>query len=123
MTVKLYMDEQVPRQITLGLRLRNIDVLTVQEDDRFPFREAPPSGLDDPNVLARATELQRVLFTRDDDFLTIASDYLATDTEFIGIIYAHQKLASIGDCVRDLELIAIASELSDFLNHVEYLPL
>jgi hypothetical protein len=43
------MDEQVPRQITLGLRLRNIDVLTVQEDDR--------AGLDDPNVLARAIEL------------------------------------------------------------------
>jgi hypothetical protein len=115
MTVKLYMDEQVPRQITLGLRLRNIDVLTVQEDDR--------SGLDDPNVIARATELQRVLFTRDDDFLTIASDYLASGTEFIGIIYAHQKLASIGDCVRDLELIANASDLPDFLNHVEYLPL
>jgi Domain of unknown function (DUF5615) len=52
MTIKLYMDEQVPRQITLGLRLRNIDVLTVQEDDR--------TGLDDPNVLARAAELQRV---------------------------------------------------------------
>jgi hypothetical protein len=115
MTIKLYMDEQVPRQITLGLRLQNIDVLTVQEDDR--------SGLDDPNVLARAAELERVLFTRDDDFLTIASDYLATETEFIGIIYAHQKLASIGDCVRDLELIATASDLPDFLNHIEYLPL
>jgi Domain of unknown function (DUF5615) len=49
MPLKLYMDEQVPRQITLGLRLRNIDILTVQEDDR--------SGLDDPEVLARATEL------------------------------------------------------------------
>ncbi len=109
------MDEQVPRQITLGLRLRNIDVLIVQEDDR--------PGLDDPNVLARATELQRVLFTRDDDFLTIASDYLATETEFIGIIYSHQKLASIGDCVRGLELIATASDLPDFLNHIEYLPL
>jgi hypothetical protein len=45
------MDEQVPRQITLGLRLRNIDVLTVQEDDR--------AGLDDPNVLARVIELER----------------------------------------------------------------
>jgi predicted nuclease of predicted toxin-antitoxin system len=115
MTIKLYMDEQVPRQITLGLRLRNTDVLTVQEDSR--------SGLDDPKVLARAGELQRVLFTRDDDFLTIASEYLESGTPFGGIIYAHQKLASIGDCVRDLELIATACDLSDFNNHVEYLPL
>ncbi len=68
MTVRFYMDEQVPRQITLGLRLRNIDVLTVQEDDR--------AGLDDPNVLVRAIELERVLFTRDDDFFAIVNAYL-----------------------------------------------
>ncbi|MEQ8958316.1 MAG: hypothetical protein RLP02_10380 [Coleofasciculus sp. C2-GNP5-27] len=32
MTVALYMDEHIRRSITLGLRLRGIDVLTVQED-------------------------------------------------------------------------------------------
>ena len=32
MILKLYMDENVPRQITVGLRLRGIDVLSVQED-------------------------------------------------------------------------------------------
>jgi DNA-binding GntR family transcriptional regulator len=87
----------------------------VQEDDR--------SGLDDPEVLARATELQRVLFTRDDDFFAITNTYLELNRAFSGVIYAHQQLASIGDCVRDLELIAKACELSDFANHVEYLPL
>jgi Domain of unknown function (DUF5615) len=40
MTVRFYMDEQVPRQITVGLRTRNVDVLTVQEDGQ--------AGLDDP---------------------------------------------------------------------------
>lgn len=64
MSIRLYMDENVPRQITTGLRLRGIDVLTVQEDDR--------AGLPDPQVLDRATELQRVLFSRDDDLLAIA---------------------------------------------------
>ncbi|GAA6623161.1 hypothetical protein [Scytonema sp. NUACC26] len=34
MTLAFYMDEQVPRQITDGLRLLGIDVLTVQEDGR-----------------------------------------------------------------------------------------
>jgi predicted nuclease of predicted toxin-antitoxin system len=57
----------------------------VQEDDR--------SGLDDPEVLARATELQRVLFTRDDDFFAIANDLLKSEVEFSGIVYAHQVSA------------------------------
>ncbi len=109
------MDEQVPRQITLGLRLRNVDVLTVQEDHR--------AGLDDPSVLVRAGELQRVLFTRDDDFFAIANAYLESGQAFSGIVYSHQQLASIGDCIRDLEFIANACDIADFVNHVEFLPL
>jgi predicted nuclease of predicted toxin-antitoxin system len=81
MSVKLYMDENVPRQITLGLRLRGLDVLTVQEDNRL--------GLPDPQVLDRATELQRVLFSRDDDLLVIANQRQQNGTTFYGVIYAH----------------------------------
>ena len=60
----IYMDENVPRQIAVGLHLRGIDVVTVQEDGR--------AGMPDPQVLARATELARVLFSRDDDLLALA---------------------------------------------------
>lgn len=115
MSVRFYMDEQVPRQITLGLRIRGVDVLTVQEDGR--------SGLLDPDVLARATELQRVLFTRDDDFFPIANELLAASIDFYGIVYSHQQLASIGDCVRDLEIIAQACSLEELMNRIEFLPL
>jgi Domain of unknown function (DUF5615) len=115
MAISLYMDENVPRQILLGLRLRSVDVLSVQEDGRF--------GDSDPLVLARANELQRVLFTRDDDFLAIANQLQQEQTNFIGIIYAAQQIVSIGDCVRDLELIAKVSDLQDFINHVQFLPL
>ena len=115
MAIALYMDENVPRQILLGLRLRGVDVLSVQEDQR--------SGDPDPLVLARANELQRVLFTRDDDFLAIANQLLQEETKFIGIIYAAQQIVSIGVCVRDLELIAKVSDLEDFTNHIQYLPL
>jgi predicted nuclease of predicted toxin-antitoxin system len=59
------MDEHIHRAITIGLRLRGIDVLTVQEDGR--------AGVSDPLVLDRATELNRVLFTQDDDFLIEAN--------------------------------------------------
>ena len=115
MAIALYMDENVPRQILLGLRLRGVDVLSVQEDQR--------SGDPEPQVLARANKLQRVLFTRDDDFLAIANQLLQEGTNFIGIIYAARQIASIGVCVRDLELIAKVSDLEDFTNHIQYLPL
>jgi Domain of unknown function (DUF5615) len=115
MAIAFYMDENVPRQITFGLRLRGVDVLTVQEDNR--------AGLDDPLILARATELERVLFTQDEDFLAIATNYHQEGTYFAGIIYAAQQIVSIGGCIRDLELIAQACDLEDFVNYVEYLPL
>jgi hypothetical protein len=54
MTIALYMDEHVPRAITIGLRLRGVDVLTAQEDGR---RNTP-----DADLLDRATALGRVIF-------------------------------------------------------------
>ena len=55
MSIAFYMDENVHRGITDGLRIRDVDVLTVQEDGRTSFR--------DPAILDRATELERVLFS------------------------------------------------------------
>ena len=115
MSLKFYMDENVPRQITVGLRLRGIDVLTVQGEQR--------SGQSDPEVLARATELGRVLFSQDDDFLTLAKEQLQSGTFFSGIVYVRPRTTSIGDCVRDLELIAKVSAVEDCHNKVQYLPL
>ena len=77
------MDENVPHQIAVGLRMRDIDVLTVQEDGRV--------GIPDPQVLERATQLQRVLFTRDDDLLLFARDRQQQGTLFYGVIYSILK--------------------------------
>ncbi len=115
MTIRFYMDENVPRQITLGLRLRGIDTLTVQDDGL--------TGASDPQVLARATELQRVIFTRDDDFLVLAHQCQQDSTPFYGVVYAHPQTSSIGACVHDLELIAKICTLEDCLNQVQYLPM
>ncbi len=38
MTVRFYMDEHVSRAVTVGLRRRGLDVLTVQEDGRTAER-------------------------------------------------------------------------------------
>jgi len=109
------MDENVHRAITSGLRLRGVDVLTVQEDSR--------SGLEDPLVLDRAVELRRVLFSQDEDLLAEARERQTEGRSFPGVIFAHQLHVTIGDCVRDLELISEAADPADLSDRVEFLPL
>lgn len=109
------MDEHIHQGITDGLRQRGVDVLTVQEDGR--------TGTPDLLVLDRAAELQRVIFTQDQDFLVEANRRQVEGGSFAGVIYAHQRLVTIGNCIRDLEIIAKASEAEDLANCVQYLPL
>lgn len=115
MPIPLYMDENVHRAITLGLRLRQVDVLTAQEDGRASFP--------DPELLDRATELQRLMFSQDTDLLAEAQLRQEQGIEFPGVVYAHQRNVSIGQCVRDLELIGWAGNPEDFKNRVQHLPL
>ena len=96
MSIAFYMDENVYRGITDGLRIRDVDVLTVQEDGRTSFR--------DPVILDRATELERVLFSQDDDFLAEATRRQQKRIKFAGVVYAHKLRVSVGDCIRDLEI-------------------
>jgi len=115
MPLKLSMDHHVPRAITLGLRLRQVDVLTAYEDQAHEVA--------DPDLLDRATSLGRVLFTQDDDLLTEASHRQRAGIAFGGVIYAHQEAISIGQCVQDLEVVAVAGTEEDVVNQVIYLPL
>ncbi len=88
------MDVHVPYAITIGLRLRGVDVITAQEDES---RE-----LEDADLLNRATTLGRIMFTRDDDLLREAALRLKRSESFAGVIYAHQLDVSIGQCVISL---------------------
>jgi hypothetical protein len=115
MAVALYMDAHIPRAITLGLRMRTVDVLTAQEDGA--------GTLPDPALLERATQLGRVLFTFDDDLLLEAVKRQAETKPFSGVIYAHPLRISIGQCIRDLELMAKTGEPKDLQDRVEFLPL
>ena len=114
MSVRLYMDVQVPRAITEGLRVRGVDVLTAQDDGA--------GRLDDAVLLDRAGSLGRVLFTRDSDLLTEASRRLRNGQPLVGLVYAHQLHVTIGQCVRDLELIATVGEPEDLAGRVHHLP-
>jgi hypothetical protein len=65
MPVALYMDVHVPRAITEQLRLRDVDVITAQEDRS--------DELTDEQLLLRAGEMRRLLFTHDIRFYSLAA--------------------------------------------------
>jgi hypothetical protein len=115
MSLRLMTDVHVRRQITIGLRLRGVDVLTAQEDhsDRLP----------DGPLLDRASELGRVLFSQDSDLLAEATTRQQAGIRFAGVIYAPQLAITVGQAVRDLELIAKVFDEADIANRVEFLPL
>jgi hypothetical protein len=113
MPVSLYMDQHVPKAITMALRLRG--VLTSYEDGT--------DQLDDEHLLQRAHELKRALFTQDDDLLEEAAKCYHAEKPFSGVIYAHQLRVTIGVCVQDLEILAKSSDESEMENQVIYLPL
>jgi hypothetical protein len=114
MSVRLYMDVHIPRAITDQLRRRGVDVLTTNDDGTSHF--------DDENLLARATELGRVLVTQDIRFCARAEGWLADGKRFAGLIFAHQLSITIGQFVRDLELIAKVSEERECDNQILRLP-
>lgn len=115
MSVALYMDVHVRKAVTTGLRLRGVDVLTAQEDGTAMWS--------DERLLDRALELNRVLFSQDDDLLVEAERRQREDRIFAGVVYAHQMEITVGRCVRDLEIISKAADPADLRNRVEFLPL
>ena len=115
MALAFYMDVHVPAAITAGIRRRGIEVLTSQEDGT---RRAA-----DDELLARATELGRVLVSQDEDLLSIARQWQREQRAFTGLVFAHQQGASIGRCVEDLELIARCMSADEAASRVVYLPL
>ena len=92
------MDVQVPAAITRGLLLRGVDVVTAQIDGA--------AELPDADLLDRATELERPLFSQDEDLLAEARQRQRKGRHFSGVIYGHQLELTIGRAIRDLALLA-----------------
>jgi hypothetical protein len=115
MPLAFLMDQHVPGPIVRGLRVRGIDAVTAFEErvDRLP----------DDELLARATELGRVLVTQDDDLLAIAHRWQVTGRGFSGLIYCHQLNITIGRAIAGLEVLALCCTEDEFLSVVQFLPL
>ena len=117
MPIALYMDENVPgKHVTDELRKQGVDVITIQEDGLM--------GASDADILDRATQLQRVVFTYDLNFLEEALRRWDENIPFYGLIHAHPLHVPHGVCVRDLKLMAELLDPQDFEDRkVERLPL
>ena len=73
-------------------------------------------------LLERASVLGRVLFTQDIRFRAMAQNWQRQEKKFGGLIFGHQLGGTIGQFVKDWELIALASESDEWMNAVEYIP-
>jgi hypothetical protein len=59
----------------------------------------------------------------DEDFLAEAARRLAGAISFSSVVFARPQEITIGQCVRDLEVIARIASPDDQKNQVIYLPL
>jgi predicted nuclease of predicted toxin-antitoxin system len=114
MSVLLYIDHHVKAAIVDGLRLRGVDVITCAEDGT--------ERADDSEILERAKTLGRAVFTQDDDFLSLASEWIRKKKDFSGVLNAHQLRITIGQAIDDLELIAKVLDSLEIQNRILFLP-
>jgi len=99
--------------VVQGLRLRGVEVLTALEDGA--------QRLPDPELLDRATALDRALFSTDKDLIIEARRRQRAGVRFTGVVFAPQQLP-IGDCVQQLELVAKAGRPEDLVDSLFFLP-
>ncbi len=111
----LYLDVHVPSSIAVELRRRGVDVITAREDGT--------AELPDEALLEKASQLGRVIFTQDIRFKALAESWQREGRDFAGLLFGHQLHGSIGQYIRDLELIAKATETENWSGQVEQLPL
>lgn len=114
MAAKLYTDVHVPSAVTLGLRIRGIDVLTSQQDGTTEFS--------DEDLLLQSTALGRILLTQDTDFLTIAAVWQQTGTTFRAVIFVKQLGVGLGQIIEDVDLLLNAATEPELWNQVFHLP-
>lgn len=113
MSLGLYMDVHVPLPITRGLRRRGVDVLTAQEDGTTRFT--------DTDLLRRARERGRILFSQDEDLIVEAAQCQRAGAPFATVVFARQLDLSIGRCIADLEALVQVARSEDAEGQIIFL--
>jgi predicted nuclease of predicted toxin-antitoxin system len=108
-TIRFHLDEHVAHAVAEGLRRLGIDVTT--------STDAGLLGAADADQMTYGLAQGRVIFSEDDDLLTLA----AAGVEHAGLAYCHQNTRSIGQIIRALELIWEVYEPTEVKNRIEFI--
>ena len=109
-TIRFHLDEHCPHAVAAGLRRHGVDVTTATDAGLL-------HAADDEHLAFSLAE-NRVIFTRDEDYLSAN----ARGVPHRGIVYCHQKKnLSIGDIIDSLLLIWEVYEPDEMANRVEYI--
>jgi hypothetical protein len=106
--LRFYFDESVELAVSEQLALAGLDVVSAHSLDRL--------GDDDPQHLAFATEMRRVLCTYDADFVALAQE----DIQHAGIVYGAMQRFTIGDWIRYIRRLHATKTPEDVLGLVFY---
>ena len=76
----------------------------------------------DEELLEHTTKLGRIIFTQDIRFKAMAEEWQREGKPFSGLLFGNQLGVTIGTYVKDLELIAKATEPAEWRNVIQHLP-
>jgi len=107
--VKYYLDENIAKSVLKGLGRKGIDAVLVTD--------VGMRTKSDIEHIQKALELERVIVTFDNDFLKLNNEGIT----HAGIAFFQDSYTSVGDMIRDLELLYQVMDAEDMFNHVEYL--
>lgn len=111
-TVRFHLDESAPNVIALGLRSRDRDCTTSKEVDLL-------SSVDE-DQLAYVIQADRVLITRDSDFVTLHAQLMEKNDHHPGIIYWCSK-KHFGVIVKEIDRMASDLSVDDFRDQLFFL--
>ena len=94
MSLPFYFDQHVPGPIAIGLRRKDIHVITADEDGRKDW--------DDESLLERATALGCILVSNDHDFLVITAHWRHAGRHFAGLVFLTEQDIPYGKAIEDL---------------------
>ncbi|MBX7165933.1 MAG: DUF5615 family PIN-like protein [Pirellulales bacterium] len=110
MTIRFHLDENMPHAVAEGLVPRGFDVTTTSD--------ALLLSATDDRQLAFALREDRVLITRDQDFLKLHAKH---PTLHAGIVFWTERQRTVGQLIAALDALAIDHAAEDLRGTVTYL--
>lgn len=102
-------DEHIKRSVREGLRMRGIEVWSIEEEQL--------KGVSDNELLTFCIKNKRILLTNDEDFFT-----LTKNTHHAGIIFITDQHAPVGTIIRTVLRLVYTVKEDEFKDSILYVP-